>query len=115
MSKRKRTEDSTSTTGSKKRKVTVTTFNKWKTQFERDHSTLSWLRCDVCKDDKTVVEVLWCEACRKYEDRITSMKNFSKAWISGSSNQKTSNIVDHATSEQHRAAMIRVRADAWDD
>ena len=112
MSKRKRTEDSTSTTGSKKRKVTVTTFNKWKTQFERDHSTLSWLRCDVCKDDKTVVEVLWCEACRKYEDRITSMKNFSKAWISGSSNQKTSNIVDHATSEQHRAAMIRVRADA---
>ena len=112
MSSRKRTADSAPTTSSKKRKVTLSTFNKWKAQFERDHSTLSWLRCDICKEDKTVVEVLWCEACRKYEDGITGMKNFSKAWITGSSNQKTSNIVDHATSEQHRAAMVRVRADA---
>ena len=112
MSKRKKTEDSASTTGPKKRKVTVTTFNKRKTQFESEHSTLSWLRCDVCKDNKAAVEVLWCEACRKYEDRITGMKNFSKAWITGSSNQQTSNIVDHATSEQHRAAMVQVRADA---
>ena len=56
--------------------------------------------------------MLWCEARRKHEDGITGMKNFSKAWITGSSNQKTSNIVDHATSEQHRAAMVRVRTDA---
>ncbi len=96
MSSRKRTADSAPTTSSKKRNVTVTTFNKWKTQFERDHSTLSWLRCDVSKEDKTVIEMLWCEACRKHEDGITGMKNFSKAWITGSSNQKTSNIVDHA-------------------
>ena len=40
------------------------------------------------------------------------MKNFSKAWISGSCNQKTSNIVDHASSEQHHVAMLRVHADA---
>ena len=40
------------------------------------------------------------------------MKNFSGAWIAGSSNHKTSNIVDHATSEQHKAAMICVRAEA---
>ena len=67
---------------------------------------------DVSQEDKTVVEELWCEACRKYEDRITGMKHFTRAWISGSSNQKTSNIVDHATSEQHCAAMIRLRTDA---
>ena len=54
---------------------------------------------------------MWCETCRKYEDGITGIKNFSRAWIVGSSNQKTSNIVDHATSEQHHAAMTRVRAD----
>ena len=48
MSSRKGTADSAPTTSSKKRKVTVTTFNKWKTQFERDHSTPSWLRCDGC-------------------------------------------------------------------
>ena len=91
MSSRKRTVDSAPTTTPKKRKVTITTFNKWKTEFERDHGNLSWLRCDVCKEDnlKTVVEMLWCEACRKHEDGITSMKNFSRAWITGSSNQKT--------------------------
>ena len=55
--------------------------------------------------------MLWCEACRKHEDGITGMKNFSKTWITGSSNQKTSNIVDHATGEQHHAAVVRVRAD----
>jgi hypothetical protein len=36
------------------------------------------------------------------------MKNYSRAWISGSSNQKTSNIVDHAKSEQHLSAMSLV-------
>ena len=60
----------------------------------------------------TVVEMLCCEACRNHEDGITSMNNISKVRITGSSNQKTSNIVDHATSEQHRAATLRVRADA---
>ena len=112
MSCRKRVSDSALSTSSKKRKVTVTTFNKWKTQFERDYNTLSWLHCDVGKEDKTIVEVLWCEACRKHEERITGMKNFSRVWITGSSNQKTSNVVDHATSEQHRVAMARVRTEA---
>jgi hypothetical protein len=111
MSSRKRTADSAVTTSSKKRKVTITTFNKWKAQFERDYNMLSWLRCDAAKEDKTVVEMLWCKAYRKHEDKITSMKNFSKAWITGSSNQKTSNIVDHTMSEQHRAAMVQVRPD----
>ena len=112
MSTRKRAADSAPSTSSKKRKVTVTTFNKWKTQFERDHNTLSWLQCDISKEDKTVVETLWCEVCKKHEGKITGMKNFSRAWITGSSNQKTSNIVNHATSEQHRASMTRVRAEA---
>ena len=39
------------------RKASISTFNKWKTQFEREHNTLSWLCCDVNKDDKTVVVI----------------------------------------------------------
>lgn len=39
------------------------------------------------------------------------MENLSKVWINGSFNQKTSNIVDQASSEQHHAAMLQVRAD----
>ena len=108
MSSQKRPADIAPSTSSKNRKVTVITFNKWKTQYEHDHNTLSWLRCDL-SEDKTVVEMLWCEACRKHEARLTDMKNFSTAWITGSSNQKTSNIIDHATSEQHGA---QVRAEA---
>lgn len=50
--------------------------------------------------------------CRKHEVSIVGMKNFSRAWITGSSNHKTSNILDHATSEQHRVATIRVYAEA---
>ena len=77
-SSQKRMADSAPTTSSQKKNVTVTTFNKWKSQFERNYSTLSWLCCDVGKENKTVIETLWCEACRKHEDRITGMKNFSK-------------------------------------
>jgi hypothetical protein len=37
------------------------------------------------------------------------MRNFSAAWIAGSTNHKTSNIVDHAKSEQHVSSMVYMR------
>ena len=33
------------------------------------------------------------------------------AWIDGSSNQKSSNVMDHASSDQHKAAMMKLRED----
>lgn len=113
MSSLKRSAASTSSTSKKaKRQVTIATFKKWQTQYEREYQSLSWLRCDVDKHNREVVDLLWCDACRKHERSIVGMKNFSGAWIAGSSNHKTSNIVDHATSEQHKAVMICVRAEA---
>ena len=56
--------------------------------------------------------MLWCEACRSQEAGIAGMKHFSRVWITGSTNHNTSSVVDHATSEQHRAAMTRVCAAA---
>jgi len=38
------------------------------------------------------------------------MKNFSKVWIEGSTNQRTSSVTDHATSEQRLAAMARTKS-----
>ena len=110
MASQKRKSQGSSVTESKKcrRQVTVATFNKWQKQYEREHRTLSWLRCDVDSRDKSLVDVVWCDACRKHEKRLTGLKNFSHAWITGSYNHKTSNITDHANSEQHRAAMIQV-------
>ena len=48
MSSRKRTMDLAPTRSAKKRKVTVTIFNKWWTQFKRDHNTLLWLATLRC-------------------------------------------------------------------
>ena len=90
-----------------KRQVTLATFHKWQKQYEREHRTLSWLRCDVDSRDKSLVQILWCDACRNHEKRLTGLRNFSRVWITGSNNHKTSNIIDHAKSEQHHAAMIQ--------
>ena len=45
--------------------------------------------------------------CKKYK---SSLKNFWRAWTSGSTNRKMSTVLDHATSEVHKAEMARLRA-----
>ena len=44
----------------------------------------------------------------KLVNTVLSMKNYSDAWIHGSTKHKTSNVVDHVTSDQHKAALIQV-------
>ena len=43
--------------------------------------------------------------CKNFRSRILSRRNFSKRWISGAESIRTSNIRDHAQSEQHVHAM----------
>ena len=93
-----------------KRQVTKSTFEKWQHEHEREHQTLSWLRCELERDKRHVV-TLYCAVCRKYESSLQSLKNFTRAWITGSTNQKVSNVLDHATSEVHKVAMTRMQAD----
>ena len=88
-----------------KREITYITFEKWQRLFNSEYQSLSWLRCNKDKGDKSIVSTLWCEVCRRYEKRICSLKNYSRSWIEGSGNHRTSNVVDHATSAQHSAAM----------
>ena len=78
---------SSSSSKKPKRQVSVATFDKWRREYERDYQAMSWLRCDVDQQNKSLVAQLWCDACRNHEGAITGMKNFSKAWITGSSNQ----------------------------
>jgi len=106
--------DSVSSSGAKKtkgRQFTKSTFDKWQREHEREHQTLTWLRCDLEKD-RVHVASLYCVACKKYESNICSMKNFSSSWVKGSTNLKLSNMLDHARSEVHQAAMSRMRADS---
>ena len=88
--------------------VSVSTLHKWQTQQEKEHKTLSWLRCD--KHENQVTN-LWCQICRKFEHRIHGTKNFSAAWIRGSANQKLSNVIDHAKSDQHQLSMSLLRTE----
>ena len=37
------------------------------------------------------------------------MKNYSRAWVTGSTNQRTSNVLDLVASDQHKAAMSHLR------
>ena len=93
------------TTKNTKRQVSLETFKKWQRSYEREYASLSWLHCDPDNEDKSLVSLLWCALCRKYQAKIAGHKNFSQSWIDGSCNHKTSNITDHAKSEQHKSAM----------
>ena len=54
---------------------------------------------------------LYCAVCSKYEDSLQSLKSILTVWITGSLNQKVSNVLDHASSKVHKVAMTRKRAD----
>ena len=105
------TRSSSATTPAKKakRQVAVSTFEKWQRNYDGDHQTLSWLRCDTDKADRNLVALLWCSVCRNYQDKICSMKNYSSVWVMGTENQLTSNVLDHVACDQHKAAMLHLR------
>ena len=100
-----------SKTKQSKKQVSKETFQKWQRTYEKEYQSMTWLHAEVDKRDKTLVSTLWCVVCREYEARISGHKNFSRVWIDGSSNHKTSNITDHANSEPHKAAMMYFRKD----
>jgi len=45
--------------------------------------------------------------CSVFEQHIHSCRIFSSAWIAGSANKKLSNVIDHATSDAHKAAVSK--------
>lgn len=94
----------------KKRQFIRSTFDKWQREHDRKLQTLTWLRCNL-ESDKVHVANLCCSVCKKYEKSICSLKNFSSSWITGSTNLKLSNMLDHANSDVHKAAMTKLRAD----
>ena len=50
-------ESSTSSDSKKsKRQIAVTTFEKWQRNFDREHQTLTWLRCDKDKSNRGQVK-----------------------------------------------------------
>ena len=91
-----------------KRQVTKATFDKWQRQQEKEHQTVSWLRCNLDHDNRHAT-ALYCSVCWEHKDNLQSMRSFSTAWITGSSNCKVSNAIDQATSEVHKVVMAQKR------
>ena len=105
MSKRRRSSgpDYPETT---KRTVTHSTFLKWKKDFDRDYQSVSWLECETeTVGGKRTVCCLKCTVCMKFKDVLRHRRNFNECWVTGANTLKTSNIRDHAQSEQHAHAM----------
>ncbi len=69
-------------------------------ELNKEHRCLEWLECD--RDEH------WCDVCRRYKEKLQGMRNYTGIWVSGSTNHKTSNIADHASSDQHLAVMQRL-------
>ena len=103
--KRTRTSSSSSFDSSQSEKkdrhqITIRTFESWQGQYNAPHRSLTWLRCDKDPSDRSFISMLWCEL---YRTRINRQTNFSSTWIQGTSNQRTSSVVDHANSNQHKS------------
>lgn len=53
---------------------------------------------------KNMVDTIWCQFCRKYEKQIEGTKDFSRSCVNGFHSHRSSNIIDHASSDQHTIA-----------
>ena len=104
--------ESSSCSKRSKRQVTAATCEKWQREFDRCYQTLLWLQCDVDMANRSLIDTLWYDVCRTYQAKIQYKRNFSAVWVTGSTNHKSSNVVDHGKSEQHIACMAYMRADS---
>ena len=94
----------------KRRKVSLATYQKWKTELDQECRTLSWLECEtIGTGARKTVEQLKCKVCIQYRSSIESRKNFNDKWIVGADSVRNSNIRDHARSDQHAHAMQILR------
>ena len=77
---------------------------KWQRELDKEHKKLLGHCCEWDRRG-LLVSTLYCKVCREYEDKTIEFRSFSSACINGSSNPRNSIIVDHAQSDQHKAAM----------
>ena len=91
---------------SKKRKVTYSTYEKWRRNFDRECMIIMWLGWEAeMARGKRWVKRLNCTVCKKFKEGISGRRNYSEWWISGADSLRMSNIHDHTRSDQHQHAM----------
>ena len=78
--------------------------------MDKDCKTLSWLECETSgTTGKKTVETLMSKVCIQFQSKIAGRRNYSDKWILGALSVRTSNIRDHAKSDQHAHAMMLLK------
>ena len=90
----------------KKRNLTKSMVDKWIADNDKVLSTSTWLKYDVDTAARGRVVALKCSVCCQFRGKLISMRNYSTAYIEGSTNLRTSSFKDHAASEMHLHAML---------
>ena len=93
----------------KKRTLTKSTVDRWIADNDKALSTSTWLKYDVDTAAHGRVAALKCSACCQFCDKLIGMRNYSAAYIEGSTNLHTSSFKDHAASEMHSRAMLLLK------
>ena len=57
----------------------------------------------------TMVSKLKCGVCVKFQSVIERRRNYYDKWITGVDSVRTSNIRDHAKTDQHKHAMMLLK------
>ena len=87
-----------------RRMVSYSTFRKWQTELDKDCQTVTWLECD--KTATGTVTALKCGIRIRFQSAIERRRNYSDRWVIGAESLCTSNIRDHAKTDQHQHAMM---------
>ena len=91
-----------STANKAKCQLTISTFEKWQCDYDKEHQTLE---CNADTQHRDLIGVLWCSACREYKSKTCCINNYSEPWVIGSENHRTSTLLDHVVSNQHKVTM----------
>ena len=70
------------------------------------YHTMTWLSYEL-ETNKHFVASLRCMLCKHYEKHLQSYKNFLLALITGLTNKRLSNVINHVMSEMHKAEIVQ--------
>ena len=95
---------------SAKQSVSHSTLLKWQGEIDKEIQTLLWLDCEAKNEhSKKVVTKRKCKVCVKFQPKIAGRRNYSDKWIVGADSLGTSNIKDHAHTDQQYHAMLLLK------
>ncbi len=103
---KRRLAESDSDQEAKRTNVKHETHKKLLAQYDRECQTVTWPICETGIDAGVKVAMhLKRRVCTKYRQRIVGRKNFSDKRVTGADSVRTTNVLDHAKSDQHVHAM----------